>query len=175
MLCNSCKSCKAGELVKILPANGSTSNHLDVDTLRICNISSPKELDEYVVFQSSMYGKIFGEKKIKASNSKKRLSIVKICYEGRSIHRAYLSASAKDFDKDYVALTPNSIYELSSEKAIVPLSKVTVCKGCVWKFYWNNPNAAVRMSFRIGIIGIIASVMAAFLFTMFSKTISNLV
>ena len=112
-----------------------------------------------------MYEKIFGKKKIKSSNSKKRLSIVKISYEGKSIHRAFLAVSAKDFDKDYVALTPNSIYELSSDTAIVPLSKLTVSKGCVWKYYWNNPNAAVRMSFRIGIIGIIAS----FLFTLFSK------
>ena len=171
MKCNSCKPCESGKLVKILPANGSTSNIFTVDTLRLSNISSPKELDEYVILQSSMYKKIFREKKINVSKSKKRLSVVKICYEGRSIHRAYLSVSAKDFDSDYVALTPNSIYELSSEKNIMPLSKVTVCKGCVWKYYWNNPNAAVRMSFRIGIIGIIASVTASLVFTMFSKYI----
>ena len=171
-MCNSCKPCESGKLVKILPANGSTSNIFAVDTLRLYNISSPKELDEYVILQSSMYEKIFGEKKIKASKSKKRLSIVKICCEGSSIHRAYLSVSAKDFDNDYIALTPNSIYELSSEKTISPLSEVTVCKGSVWKYYWNNPNTAVRMSFRIGIIGIITSVIASFLFTMFSKYIS---
>ncbi len=161
-MCNSCEFCKSGELVKILPAKASSSNIFDVDTLHLSNISSPKELDEYVVLQSSMYERIFGEKKINVSRSRKRLSIVKICYEGRSIHRAYLSVSAKDFDKEYVALTPNSIYELSSEKAITPLSKVTVCKGCVWKYYWNNPNAAVRMSFRIGMISIMLTLLLFF-------------
>lgn len=156
---NSCKFCKPGELVIILPTNGSNSNIFEEGVLRLCNISSPKELDEYVILQSSMYEKIFGEKKVNASKSNKRLSIVKICYEGESIHRAYLSASAKDFDKDYVALTPNSIYELSNGKAIIPLSKVTICKGCVWMYYWNNPNAAVRMSFRIGMIGIMLTLL----------------
>ena len=156
-MCNSKKNYSEGKLLKILPASGASANHLDTDALRLVNISSPRELDEYVILQSSLYEAIFGKKKIKTSNSKKRLSIVKICHEGKCIHRAYLSVSANGFDKNYVALTPNSIYELSKDNVIEALSNVCISKGSRWTFYWNNPVSAVRMSFRIGVIGIIVS------------------
>ena len=144
-------------MVKILPDSKSVSNYLDKDTLRVANIVSSKEYDEYVVLHSSMYKAIFGEKKAEARRAKKQLSVVKICYEGRSIHRAYRSIPAEDFGKDYVGLTPNSIYELCQNSSEPP-KKVSISKGCRWMYYWHNPVAAVRMSFRIGIIGILFTV-----------------
>ena len=156
-MCNYKKKYSEGKMLKILPASGASANYLDKDALRLINISSPRELDEYVILQSSLYEAIFGKKKIKTSNSKKRLSIVKICHEGKCIHRAYLSLSANGFDNNYVALTPNSIYELSNDIVIAPLSNVCISKGSRWTFYWNNPVSAVRMSFRVGVIGIIVS------------------
>ena len=153
----SCKCCKERSLLKILPDSKSATNYLDKDTLRIANIVSSKEYDEYVVLHSSMYKAIFGEKKAEARRAKKQLSVVKICYEGRSIHRAYRSIPAEDFGKDYVGLTPNSIYELCRGSSKTP-KKVYVSKGSWWLYYWHNPVAAVRMSFRIGIIGILFTV-----------------
>ncbi len=153
----SCKCYREANLVKILPDSKSVSNYLDKDTLRIANIVSSKEYDEYVVLHSSMYKAIFGEKKAEARRAKKQLSVVKICYEGRSIHRAYRSIPAEDFGKDYVGLTPNSIYELCQNSSEPP-KKVSISKGCRWMYYWHNPVAAVRMSFRIGIIGILFTV-----------------
>ena len=158
----SCKCCKEANLLKILPDSKSASNYLDKDTLRIANIGSSKEFDEYVVLHSSMYEAIFGEKKAKAKRSKKLLSVVRICYEGKSIHRAYRSVSAKDFGKDYVALTPNSIYELCQNSSEAP-DKVSVSKGCWWMYYWHNPVAAVRMSFRVGIVGILFTIIMSIL------------
>ena len=153
----SCKCCKEINLLKILPDSKSATNYLDKDTLRIANIVSSKEYDEYVVLHSSMYKAIFGEKKAEARRAKKQLSVVKICYEGRSIHRAYRSIPAEDFGNDYVGLTPNSIYELCRSSSKTP-KKVCVSKGSWWMYYWHNPVAAVRMSFRIGIFGIVLTV-----------------
>lgn len=150
----SCKCCKEANLLKILPDSKSFSNYLDQDTLRIANIGSSKEFDEYVVLHSSMYEAIFGEKKAKAKRSKKLLSVVRICCEGKTIHRVYRSLPAKDFGKDFVALTPNSIYELCQNSSEAP-KKVSVSKGCWWMYYWHNPVAAVRMSFRVGIASIL--------------------
>ncbi|MBO5631411.1 MAG: hypothetical protein J5965_20280 [Aeriscardovia sp.] len=161
MLSKSCNS-TTGKLVKILPAGLSNSNSFNNDTLLLSRITSPRELDEYVVLESHMYKYIFDGKKISASQSRKRLSIVKISYCGKSIHRAYLSAPAEGFSKEYVALTPNSIYELSSGEKIPLLSELSLSKGCWWKYYMDHPNAAVRMSFRIGLIGILFTIILSF-------------
>ena len=169
MMFKSCKCYREANLVKILPDSKSVSNYLDKDTVRVANIVSSKEYDEYVVLHSTMYEAIFGEKKAKAKRSKKLLSVVRICYEGKSIHRAYRSVSAKDFGKDYVSLTPNSIYELCQNSSEPP-KKVSISKGCRWMYYWHNPVAAVRMSFRIGIIGILFTIitsMFSMIFTLF--------
>ncbi len=151
------------QLLKILPAAvTSHSNVVCMDALRLTNISTPKELDEYVVLHSSMYEKIFKEKKKDVSPSKKQLSIVKVSYEGRCIHRAYLYIPASSFNQDHVALTPNSIYELGCVKKTPPLRNVVVSRGCRWMFYWRHPNAAVRMSFRIGLLGIFITILLFF-------------
>lgn len=157
-----CNKFIIGKLVKVLPENNSNSNVFDVDTLRITSISSSRELDQYVVLESHMYQEIFGKKKIASNASKKRLSVVKISYNGSSIYRAYLSAPVVGFKKDYVALTPNSIYELSQEEKINLLDNVTLTKGSWWKYYWNSPNAAERMSFRIGICGILVTILLSY-------------
>jgi hypothetical protein len=161
MFCNLGK-CSNGKLVKILPAGNSNQNSFENDILRLTGISSPRELDEYVVLESHMYKEIFGKTKINAKRSRKRLSVVRICYEGRSIHRAFLSAPAKGFEKEHVALTLSSIYELSQGKQIPMLAKVTLGRGCRWKYYLYHPNAAVRMSFRIGIIGIAVTILLSY-------------
>lgn len=147
------------QLIPILSAGNEGCSRIDEDVLLIQGILSPQELNEYVILESSMYRVLFGEKKIASSRSRKRLSIVKISYEGRSIHRAYRSISARDFTKDYVGLTPASIYELSDGNVIPALSKVTLSKGCWWNFYWEHPNAAVRISFIMGVIGITISIL----------------
>ena len=151
-----CK-CKEGSLVKILPSKGSTSNSFDGNTLSLSSISSATEMDEYVVLESHLYQDIFKKKKIDADNNHKLLSIVKICCDGKTIHRAYRSLPVENFTKQYVALSPNSIYLLSTGATLQPNSKVYLSKGCMWKFYWEHPNGAVRMSFRIGVIGIVST------------------
>ena len=148
-------------LIPILSADKPGSNRIDEDVLLIQGITSPRELNEYVILESSMYRTLFGKKKIASNRSRKRLSIVKISYGGRSIHRAYRSIPARNFTKDYVGLTPDSISELSDGTGIPALSEVTLGKGCWWNYYWEHPNAAVRMSFRMGIFSISISIILA--------------
>jgi hypothetical protein len=148
-----CK-CEEGTLVKILPSNGSP-NSFNGEELRLSSISSSKEMDEYVVMQSQMYKLIFKKRKIMSSDRQKRLSIVKICCNGKSIHRAFRSESTKDFNKGFVGLSTHSIYMLSQEKELPAGTKIYLSKGSWWMYYWNNPNSAVMMSFRIGVIGIL--------------------
>lgn len=151
------------KVLKILPAFTTNKSMVNNDALRLANISTPKELDEYVVLHSSMYEKIFKRKKMDASRSKKQLSVVKVCYEGKSIHRAYLYVPASNFNSNYIALTPNSINELICGKEIDSLGAFVVCRGCRWIYYWHHPNAAVRMSFRIGLFGIFIAILLFFI------------
>lgn len=160
-----CK-CEEGTLVKILPSNGSP-NSFNGEELRLSSISSSKEMDEYVVMQSQMYEKIFKKRKIKSSDRQKRLSIVKICCNGKSIHRAFRSESTKDFNKGFVGLSTHSIYMLSQEKELAKGTKVYLSKGSWWMYYWNNPNSAVMMSFRIGVIGILITLIGVNLTNLF--------
>jgi len=162
------KMCQSqeGTLVKILPSNSSNTNSFDGNVLCISGISSSKEMDEYVVLESHMYQKIFKSKKIHADDAHKRLSIVKISCNGKSIHRAFYSVPAKDLTQDYVALSTKSIYLLSKEKSLSLGSKVYLSRGSIWKFYWNHPIAAVWMSFRMGIFGI--------LFTLIGVNLTNI-
>ena len=138
-----CK-CEEGTLVKILPSNGSTINSFNGNELRLSSISSSKEMDEYVVLQSQMYQNIFKKKRIQSNNRQKRLSIVKICCNGKSIHRAFRSESTKDFTQGYVGLSTHSIYLLSQDKELSTGSKVYLSKGSWWMFYWNNPNGSMK-------------------------------
>ena len=128
-------------LIPILSADKPGSNRIDEDVLLIQSITSPRELNEYVILESSMYRTLFGKKKIASNRSRKRLSIVRISYDGRSIHRAYRSIPARNFTKDYVGLTPDSISELSDGTGIPALSEVTLGKGC----WWNSTIGNIQM------------------------------
>lgn len=170
--------CPEGKLVKILPSATSNTNTFDGNVLGIASISSSKEMDEYVVLESHMYQKIFKGKKVNADDNHKRLSVVKICCNGKSIHRAFYSVSAKGFTKEHVALSTKSIYLLSSSNVLPTGSQVYLSKGCWWMFYWEHPNAAVRMSFRMGILGVFCTLIGinlthiCYYFTAFVKWIS---
>lgn len=146
----------------------AASHYLNLDTLRVSSICSPSELDEFVILESHVYRKIFGDTKKNADDSRKRLSIVKICYQGKSIHRAYMSKAANGFTEGHVALTPNSIDLLSSNPKTILLQDVILSKGCWWNFYWNHPRSATRMSFRMGIVGILFTLVTSFLAWLFS-------
>lgn len=154
------------ELLKILPAgNGQIGNLMKDNSLLLDSISSMNEMDEFVVFQSSLYEKIF-EKTLKQSSTwRKLLPIVKITYtdsEGKrtSIHRAFRSESCQGFGKEYVALSPHSIRLLSMDGNLKAGDKVTVNRGCWLMFFLFHPDRAVLVSTWFGLIGLCFSLIA---------------
>ena len=149
------------ELRKILPSGGN-DNTANNTILRVPNILSPKELDEYVLMYSKMYKKIFHKEKKDSNKGRIRLSIVKIQCGKNTIHRAFMYSPINGLDDDIAALTPNSISLLTSKSGKQMPKEVIVSKGCWWNYYWYHPNAAVRMSFRVGVIGIAITITLTF-------------
>lgn len=156
------KQCK---LVKILlPKPGSLGNEFRGGILRLSEITSFSEIDEYVVLQSKCYEDIF-EKPLKdSSRFKKLISIIKISYidaDGKkhSIHRAFRSAAAVDFDGNYAALSPSSMRLLCAEQG----EKVIMGKGSILPFFLFHPNRAVLSSTWVGLTGILLSIISIFI------------
>ena len=115
---------------------------------------STLDIEGQAAFCSSAYKNIFGKNKYNQSQSKQRLSIVKITNDEcrRSIYRVYRGASITDLKSDTVMLSPAALQELSIDDCTN--KKVSVSRGCRWAYYRNHPNAATRISFRIGMWGV---------------------
>lgn len=118
------------------------------------------DIDGEAVFCSAAYAKIFGTRKNDQNQSKQRLSVVKITNEEdrRSIYRVYRGASIKDLDASTVMLSPAALQELGIDDCSD--RKVSVSQGCRWMFYRNHPNAATRISFRIGMLGVLMGLLS---------------
>ena len=112
------------------------------------------DIEGQAVFCSSAYKNIFGDNKRNQLQSKQRLSVVKITNKEnrRSIYRVYRSASIKGLDSNTVMLSPAALQELDIDDCTD--KSVSVSRGCRWAFYRNHPNAATRISFRIGMWGV---------------------
>ena len=156
---------KEYELVKILlPKSGTLGNEFCGGILRISEITSFSEIDEYVVLQSKSYKAIFDKPLKDSSRFKKLLSIIKISYidakgEKHSIHRAFRSAVAADFEGNYAALSPSSMRLLCAEQG----EKVIIEKGSILPFFLFHPNRAVLSSTWVGLIGILLSIISIFI------------
>ncbi len=146
---------KEKNIITILPAIPSESkNYYSNKIFHLNRITFSSEVDGDVILTSSSYQKIFGRKKKSSSNSRKRLSIVKISANGKSIHRAYRAESAGGFTENEVALSPNSIRLLSDKEGMEPtIAKIS--KGCRIPFYWFHPDKSIRISFKLGLLSVV--------------------
>ncbi len=130
------------------------------DRCTISQMANGLDVDGLALFHSSAYEKIFGTKKKTQKQSIQRLSVVKITNKEshRSIYRAYRGASITGLKEGMVVLSPISLQELSSPNSLDV--KFSVTKGCWWMFYRNHPNAATRISFRLGLISLAIGVVS---------------
>ena len=151
-------------LLKIIVSKTGTSQ-VNNNLLEVDGIASSMEMNQYVLMQSKCYEGIFGEKKKYSSDNMKRLSVVKITHNGKSIHRAFKALPATGLTENHVGLTPASIGLLTDSYNNSPMD-VELSKGCKWKYYWYHPGSATRISFKFGmwsiglaIISIILSVL----------------
>jgi len=119
--------------------------------LLLSNIANTNELDDSILLYNRWYRRIFGKNKKNSSDSKKRISIVKIKADtGKTIYREYKASRIK---KDTAALTMKSITLLSDKDGNKP-TRLTLSKGSWMCYYINHPDKAIRLSFRMGAISI---------------------
>ncbi len=156
------------KVIKILPDSTAQNNTLSNGELRYIGINQTSDVDGDVLMTNACYSEIFGIHKKSAKNSAKRLSIVKISANGKSIHRSYRGVSVTGFNSSLVALSPNSIMLLHDSEGNQP-QDVEVSKGCFAPFYWCHPDKSVRISVRmgllslvLGLISLIVSIMSLF-------------
>ena len=123
------------------------------DKMFLKDVSTISEADGDAVFQSNAYFDIFGFTRKRSNTDKKRLSIVKISANGESIHRAFKSEAVDGIKKDMVGLTPSSIRLLIGKDGKNP-TEVEVEKGRMFPFYWEHPDKAIRISFKLGLLSL---------------------
>ena len=110
----------------------------------------PRDYDDVALFHSKEYAKIFGEKRAESCDEQKLLSVVKITYGGKSIHRAY--RCSPKLRKDEVALSANSQRLLFGKNDNA--GEVTITKGSKFLYFWNHPFHATRISMRLGVVSV---------------------
>ena len=146
-------------VAKVLPNSSGEKNCFANDELRLIGINNASDVDGEVLMISNCYKDVFEKRKKNTNDSNKRLSIVKITANGKSIHRSYKCVSAAGFISDYVALSPNSIMLLNDKNGIEP-KEAELCEGSWFPFYWYHPDKAVRLSFKLGLISLLMGFMS---------------
>ena len=131
----------------------------DKGVLRVNDTYSLSELDSCVVLQGGSYEVIFGRKKKDSDSEKKRLSIVKITYNGTSIHRNFKSLAAEGFNQGDVGLTIKSIQSLNAED-FPKNGQLILEKGCWFTFYWQHPDNATRLSMKSATVSLSIAVIS---------------
>lgn len=149
--------------INTIPCNG---NQIVVDGfIKLREVHSLAELDSKVILTSNMYEKIFGEKKKNANTRKKRLSIVKISYNGKSIHRDYMSTAVSGMSDNDVGLTLKSIKLLNAENFN---GELILSPGFWLAYYWQHPDNAVRLSIKMGVLSLFIALVSLFISLFFN-------
>ena len=125
----------------------------------------PLDAESLALFNSNgTYEKIFRVKKKDTSQPKQRLSVVKISHKDRVIYRQYAGRSIP-ISTDSIGLSPNSWQQLCLDND--SNKEVVVSEGCSFLFYWYHSNAAHRVSFRLGIVAIVFTVLCTIVSVVF--------
>ena len=140
------------KVASILPLNASGSSYLNGDNLYLNDISRVSDADEDVVLYSNVYEEIFGITRKLEKDTNKRLAIVKISANGKSIHRAFRSVAG--MTNDYAGLTANSLRLLNDSMGNDP-KEVELSPGSRLPFYWYHPDKAIRISIKLGLLSVI--------------------
>ena len=114
------------------------------------------DLECCAYLQAKAYKEIFNKKKKDASQSNQRLSVLKVKYDNRCIYRKYASKPIEGLKKDCIAISGNSEQQLNLPRN--GERTVTVSKSYWLPFYWHHTNSATRISFRIGMWGLLIAI-----------------
>ena len=147
-------------ILKILPSPPSANkNSISQGVLYLKDITFTSEVAAEAYFTTHVYKDFFGKNRKSDKDDNKKLAIVKISANGKSIYRSYRSCTTEGFNKDSVALSPESIRLLTDKNGENPKT-VTISKGCRLPFYYNHPDNAIRLSFKLGAISIIMGIVS---------------
>ena len=126
---------------------------------------SPELYDDKVVLNGDIFKDLFDVPRYKAKKCLKLLAIIKITNKnGESIHRAFWGKKGiSGMDMKQAGLSHNSIRLLNGDDENPDwIDTVTISKGCLFKYYWDHPFHATRISMRLGLVGIFISTIALF-------------
>ena len=126
------------------------------DVLQLPPGESPRDYDDVAFFHSHEYATIFKENRADSSDEQKLLSVDKITYKGRSIHRAYRCST--NIGKDEVGLSANS-QRLLFDK-VENAEEVTITKGSKISYFWDHPFHATRISMRLGVVSVALAIVS---------------
>ena len=126
------------------------------DVLQLQPGELPRDYDDVAFLNNRTYSEIFGEKRANSSKEKQLLSVVKIKYGCRSIHRAYRCSA--NMTKNTVALTQNSQRLLFG--SLTNADYVTISKGSKFIYFWNHPFHATRISMRLGVYSVALAIVS---------------
>ena len=135
---------------------GSSNVESADDVLQLQPGELPRDYDDVAFLNNRIYSKIFGEKRAESSDEQKLLSVVKITYGGKSIHRAY--RCSPKLRTDEVALSANSQRLLFGK--IDNAGEVTITKGSKFIYFWNHPFHATRISMRLGVYSVALAIVS---------------
>ncbi len=145
------------KVASILPLNAQGSSYLNGDKLYLHDITRVSDADGDVVLYSKNYEEIFGIKRKLSKDVDKRLAIVKISANGKSIHRAFKSVAG--MTNNYAGLTTNSLRLLNDSTGKDPV-EVELSPGSRLPFYWYHPDNAIRISIKLGLLSVILGVLS---------------
>lgn len=146
-------------VAKVLPDSSAAKHYYANGILHLVGINNASEVDGEAFVISNCYLDVFGMRRKNADDSKKRLSIMKISANGKSIYRECRCVSATSFNSDYVALSPHSIMLLNDKNGDNPQT-VNLSEGSRIPFYWLHPDKAVRLSFKLGLVSLLLGVIS---------------
>ena len=145
--------------VKVVHSSSSSVPHVHSNTIHVVLPSYIDNHQDVVWFNNHQYKAIFHKKRSKDQNNK-LLAIVKISYNGRTIRRRYMcDLQNVPLDNDSLGLTSETVRILFDDTP-ASSNRVIVTKGNLLDsilFYWNHPNHADRISFKIGFIALFIS------------------
>ena len=124
------------------------------------------DAEALVFFNSNgTYNQFFKTNKKDTNQTKQRLSVLKISHGKRTIYRQYAGRGmsfGEDIDSSKcVGLSPNSWQQLCLDSS--DDKEVTLNRSWWFPFFWKHSNSATRISFRIGVIGLVLAIIGIIL------------
>ena len=123
---------------------------------------SASEYDDKVIMHGDWFKELYGNPRYscETENIDKLLCVIKISTSnGKSIHRSFFGRKGvKGLDKGKIALSPNSIRLLTEKNGNVnpnSIDTVIISQGSKFKYFWNHPYHATRISMRLGFWSIV--------------------